>query len=266
MLIMRTYLFGLTRVEQEMLSQAPIPSRTYSQLARFSSSIAPALSKPIYKKRPWKSTLAPEAEYSYQPARYFDRGAIENDRKRNPVPFFFLLTETDEKLRPRPLPRNRNLLLSLCRGKGILRQNERGHVYLDIDNQFILALLPYLTVQGLARPPYFNLFSSPDGAHIPIIPAREAYFQDIASVSEIGREFSFELEGLYSVQPSSWPEVEEVWFFKVHCPELEQLRRKYFLPPLPGGHFFIIATAVQSRTASPVPTPTFRISPVVSAA
>ena len=262
-----TYLFGLTFYERELFLQTHLPFRTYSQLARNSSSIAPVPCYPLFKKSPILSDQSPKNDSTYQPARYFTRGAIDHERKRNPLPFFYLLEETNETPQPRPIPRNRRLLRQLCRGKGVLRRNEQGHVYLDIDNQFILSLLPYLLIHGLTRPPYFNLFSSPNGAHISVISAREAHFQDIVGIQEIGQEFEFEIEGLYSVNPHSWPEIEQVWFFKVRSPDLERLRRKYFLPARPGGHPFIIATAVRpAALITSAPAPTFRISPIVRAA
>jgi hypothetical protein len=203
---------------------------------------------------------------SYQPPRYFTRGAFENEKRHNPEPCFYLLTETDEIPRPRPLPRNRHLLRSLCRGKGILRQTSQGYVYLDVDNRFILALLPYLVSQGLARPPYFNLFQSPDGAHTPVISAREAHFREVGNLREIGLEFTFEIEGLYSVKPNHWPEIDEIWYFKVICPGLEKLRRKYFLPTLPNGHPLVIATAVRPSIAPNKHPCMLRISPSATAA
>ena len=142
-------------------------------------------------------------------------------------------------------------------------------IYLDVDNRFISMLLPYLKAYGLVRPPYFNLFTAPDGAHVPVIPAREAAFQYLEGVDEVGKEFSFEIEGLYSVEPTSWPEVEQVWFFKLRSPELEKLRRKYFLPALPGGHAFPIAVAVKPRVSAghaPRLLPLMRINPAFIAA
>jgi hypothetical protein len=200
-------------------------------------STAPRLRRPI--------DLPPT---NFRPPKYFSRGALENVRRRNPEPIPYLLTETHETAQPRPVPGNSLLFRSLCRGKGILSQNGQGLTYLDVDNRFISMLLPYLKGQGLVRPPYFNLFGSPEGAHIPLIPAREAAFQYLGPLQELGREFSFEIEGLYSMKPASWPEVEQVWFFKVHSQELEDLRRKYFLPALPGGHSFHIAVAVKTQT------------------
>ena len=263
---MNRMLFGLTSFEKKIWNRTHLRFHTYFQLARSSSTIAPAFSgrhSTIYLTQP--STAAP-LKNPYQLPRYFARGALEKEKKHNPEPCFFLLTETDETPYPRPLPRNRTLLRNLCRGRGLLRQTSQGYVYLDIDNQFILALFPYLVFHNLSRPPYFNLFHSPNGAHIPVIPAREAYFQEIGLIREAGQEYSFEIEGLYSVQPNHWPEIEEIWYFKVNCPELEQLRRKYFLPALPNSHPLIIATAIKPAIAPPSRVHTMRISPAAYAA
>jgi hypothetical protein len=206
---------------------------------------------------------------TFRPARYFSKGALENDRRKNPTPIAYLLTETNETSLAKPVPGGSLLIRSLCKGKGTLRQNKQGLVYLDVDNRFISLLLPYLKAYGLVRPPYFNLFVAPDGAHIPIISAREVAFQYLHQIEQIGQEFSFEIEGLYSTTPTSWPEVEQVWFFKLHSPELEALRRKHFLPAIPNGHAFHIAVAVKPRLTAnntPQPLPLMRINTAFIAA
>jgi hypothetical protein len=206
---------------------------------------------------------------TYRPPRYFFRGSVEKDKRKNPTPIAYLLTETNEASLARPVPGNSLLFRSLCKGKGTLCQNKEGMIYLDIDNRFVSMLLPYLKAYGLVRPPYFNLFTVPDGAHAPVIPAREAAFQFLEEVEEVGQEFSFEIEGLYSVEPTSWPEVEQVWFFKLRSPELERLRRKYFLPGLPAGHSFHIAVAVRPRVTAgkrPHPLPLMRVNTAFHAA
>lgn len=187
----------------------------------------------------------PPAQFS--PPRYFSKGILD---KKTPEPISFLLTETSEIAKPRPVPGNTFLFRSLCRGKGILKKSPEGLVYLDVDNRFITMIFPFLKMQGLIRPPYFNLFATPAGAHIPVIPAREANFHYLGEIAELEREFSFEIEGLYSMEPTSWPEVEQVWFFKLHSPELETLRRRYFLTAHPGGHAFHIAVAIKPRVGS----------------
>ncbi len=152
---------------------------------------------------------------TFRPPWYFSRGALEINRKKNPEPISFLLTETNETAKARPVPGNTYLFRSLCKGKGTLKRNKQGLIYLDIDNRFISMMLPYLKAQNLVRPPYFNLFDAPNGAHIPVIPAREAAFHYLDEIGQLNQEFSFEIEGLYSMEPASWPEVEQVWFFKL---------------------------------------------------
>ncbi|OGN55890.1 MAG: hypothetical protein A3D96_00390 [Chlamydiae bacterium RIFCSPHIGHO2_12_FULL_44_59] len=201
---------------------------------------------------------APEGSLS--PATPFFRGILEIDRKKNPEPISYLLTETHEFSRARPVPGAPKLLRSLCRGKGVLKRSSQGLVYLDLDNQFISIMLPYLKAHRLIRPPYFNLLIKPEGAHIPVIPAREAAFQYLDAVEELEQPFVFEVDGLYSMKPSTWPEVEEAWFFTVSSPDLEKLRRKYFLPEHPNGHPFHIVIAVKPGTQKTQPHPLMRIN------
>lgn len=198
-----------------------------------------------------------------RPPRYFSRGNIDLDPRKNPSPIPYLLLDSLETAKARPVPGNSFLLRSLCKGKGVLKLNKQGFVYLDVDNHFINAMLPFLKLQGLIRPPYFNLFGTPEGAHIPVIPARESALHYLTEFREIGQEFTFEIEGLYSLEPTLWPEVEQVWYFKVRSPNLEALRRRYFLTEKPGGHNFHIAVAIKPRPTQAKmtpPLPTMRIN------
>ncbi|MBU6446447.1 MAG: hypothetical protein KGQ49_03500, partial [Verrucomicrobia bacterium] len=106
-------------------------------------STAPKLTPPV---EPPPGSLAPPY--------YFSRGALD---RKNLEPISYLLIETHELAKARPVPGNSLLFRSLCRGKGVLRKNGLGLVYLDIDNRFITMMLPYLRAQVLIRPPYFNL-------------------------------------------------------------------------------------------------------------
>ncbi len=216
------------------------------------------------------STLptTPQAQ-TFSLARFFTRGAIDAVPKRNPTPIPELIAETEEITRPRPIPRTRAVLQTLIRGKGTLRKNAQGLVYLDIDDEFITTLLPYFTSQGGVCPPYFNRFGTPSGAHIPVISSREAYFHCVDAVPSLGKECLFDVEGLYSMEPSNWPEVQEVWFFQVHSSELEGIRKQSFLLNLPSGHPFLIAIAIKKRTdlsLHPEPQTHYRINPTIFAA
>ncbi len=184
---------------------------------------------------------------SFSLPRYFSKGGLD---KKEVEAISYLLTETSEWSKARPVPGNTQIFRALCRGKGVIKRGKQGMIYLDIDNLFITMMFPYLQKVGLMRPPYFNLFNSPEGAHIPLILPREVAFHYLNEIEGIGKEISFEIEGLYSMKPDSWPEVEEVWFFKVTSPELEDFRRRHLLPPLPMGHSFHIAIAVRAHLGS----------------
>lgn len=230
---------------------------------KISEFIESPISVPSFPRRPRLTPPSLPPKGSFRPPRYFSKGALDTDPKKNPSPIPYLLIETHENAHARPVPGNSLLIRSLCKGKGVLRKNNQGLIYLDIDNYFITAMMPYLQAYGLVRPPYFNLFGGALGAHIPIISEREAAFHYLDKIDETGKEFSFEIEGLYSIEPTLWPEVEEVWFFKLRSEELESLRRRYFLVSKPGSHSFHIAVAVKPRTTAsktPHPLPIMRIN------
>jgi hypothetical protein len=209
--------------------------------------------------RPKLQRPKPPPQGSFKPSRYFSKG-----KEPQPSPLIWhLLTESLESATPIPVPHNIGLIKSLCKGTGELKKNERGLVFLDIDNRFINTLAPYFEPLGLQKPPYFNIFGLLQGAHIPVIPKRESDFNFLSLYKELGMEFSFEIEGLYSLMPDSWPEMEQVWFLKVRSPELEAFRRCYFLPSLPSGHSFHIVVAIKPRKKDPAPRPTpyMRVNP-----
>jgi hypothetical protein len=245
-------------------------SRLLAMRERFANLFNPSEPLPIpLSTAPRLATPKIPPAATFCPPWYFSRGALDANKRKNPEPISYLLTETNETAKARPVPGNTYLFRSLCRGKGVLRKNKQGLVYLDVDNRFISMMLPYLRANNLVRPPYFNLFDAPDGAHVPVISAREAGFQYLEEIEQLGQEFSFEIEGLYSMEPVSWPEVEQVWFFKLRSTELEDFRQRLFLPAHPGGHAFHIAVAVKPRVttaASPRSLPLMRISPSFIAA
>ena len=66
-------------------------------------------------------------------------------------------------------------------------------------------------------------------------------------VREIGEDFAFTVDKLYSTEPEGWDEVKQVFFLSVKSPELEALRKKYGLSKLLNGHDFHITFAVRLR-------------------
>ena len=213
-----------------------------------------------FNHRPKLPSVKTSKQGSFLPPRYFSKGSLGQE-KTAPIPY--LLIETNEISEARPVPGNSAFLRSIAKGKGVLQKNNQGLFYLDISDRFISSLIPYLKANGLVRAPYFNLFQAPNGAHIPVIPPREAAFHFIDHLEEIGKEFTFEIEGLYSIEPTLWPEVEQVWFFKVRSPELEVFRQKQLLLAKPGSHSFHIAVAIKPRPSKmlqPLPHPMMRIN------
>lgn len=258
----------LTRIAKDFLNWREPPT---GERYRMGWAGAVLEAPPEYKKKRTSPRLAAPLQVpktTSRPACYFSRGASEANRRLNPTPIPYLLTETFEMAEARPVPGNVPLLRSICKGKGVLQRNSQGMIFLDIDNRFVSTLMPYLKGSGLVQPPYFKLAYIPDGAHTPVIPAREMAFQYLDEIEEIGKEFHFEVEGLYSMEPVSWPEVEQVWFFKLHSPELENLRRRYFLPATPCGHPFHIVIGVKPKATVVAQTamPYMRINSGYSAA
>ncbi|MBM3184512.1 MAG: hypothetical protein FJZ64_04325, partial [Chlamydiae bacterium] len=211
----------LTKIDRELLrlDSALTPRRKWQRLIWERSSLSSlGNSDQKSKKHPPLPTPGDRSTTSKSP-RYFSKGLFEKDPKRNPPPIPYLLIESEETATARPVPGNSLFLRSLAKGKGVLRKNEKGLFYLDIDNRFVLSLVPYLTKAfGVVHPPYFHLFAAPEGAHIPVILPRESIFHFIDQIEDLGKEFTFEIEGLYSTKPSFWPEMEEVWFFKLKSP------------------------------------------------
>lgn len=215
----------------------------------------------FHTTRSWPLLAGLSQKDSQLPPRYFSKGKDEENKIKNPQPIPYLLVETRESSKAHLVPGSSLFLRSLCKGRGTLHQNQKGFIYLDIEDRFILSLIPYLKVLGLIKPPYFNLFTPPEGAHVPVISAHEAAFYNSSNLAETGKEFSFEIEGLYSMEPTLWPEVEQVWFFKLHSPELEAFRKSRFLLPRPGGHSFHIAVAIKPHSnAKPLPLMRVNIS------
>lgn len=107
---------------------------------------------------------------------------------------------------------------------GILR-NTNGFVYLDIDNNFIYELVPFIQSAGFEMPPYFER-EGLVGAHISVIFPNE--LTDV-KIEECGKEYSFQLVNCITVIPEQFKEPIEFCLLIVEAPELNKLREKYGL-------------------------------------
>ncbi len=130
---------------------------------------------------------------------------------------------------------------------GKLKTDERGFTYLDLENEYIYELLPFLETTGVTNPPYFDGIYS-NGAHISVILASEAHSS--VSSEEFEEEIPFTITGCYSVEPENWPQMETIWFLTIDAPKLSEIRTKFGLTPKIQDHEFHITIAVKKRFIS----------------
>jgi len=156
---------------------------------------------------------------SYPPARTFYPQVAEKDAF-NPYPLIPDMKEEE----PETFENGTAIMAyaeSALAMKGILEQDETGLVYLDIPANFAETILPLIQEEGIEPSPIF----------VPVILAHEAKEKaGLGPIKELGEMFPFKFLGLYAVKPLLWPEVEKVYFFVIHAPELDDLREKYLLP------------------------------------
>lgn len=130
--------------------------------------------------------------------------------------------------------------------KGTLEQTEKGFVYLNVSDDYILQLYPFLlgNESALEIPPYFT--KDGIGAHITVVPSSEFIEKGIYLLEEeIGRELRFTTTGIYSVKPDGWASVKHIWYLSVYCPELENFRQSKGLSPKVNDHDFHITIAIE---------------------
>lgn len=138
-----------------------------------------------------------------------------------------------------------------CRGH--LKQDADGFVYLELSDNFVAELFPLLGNQELE--PCL-------AGQIPVIMPHEwALRKGLGELKELGDAFSFEITNLSAFQPMRWPDVEKVYFLRLHCPELERLREKFLLPSRILGHDFHVPIAFKPvRHQSPQQREIFRLN------
>lgn len=185
----------------------------------------------------------PRFAFSFQPPLYFSKGKDESNKKVNPQQIPYLIEENTEP----PSKYNASAIKTYIRDflplKGKLCQNRKGFVYLEIDDKYLVDLLPFIPNRRAKPAPYLGIYSKPDCAHIPVILASERELHNLGEIAEIEEEVSFEIAGLYSVTPN-WPGVEQVWYLTIKAPRLEEIRENYRLSPHIGGHPFHIAIGI----------------------
>ncbi len=126
--------------------------------------------------------------------------------------------------------------------KGILRQDHEGFLYLELPDNFITEIYPWIHDQECEAIPLDYVEPSP--AHIPVIlPHEWAQKKGWGAIKELENQFHFEITALRSLKPKRWPGVEKVYLLEVKSHELENLRERYLLPSRIRGHHFHVAVA-----------------------
>lgn len=110
---------------------------------------------------------------------------------------------------------------------GILKNSE-GFLYVDLDDQYVHKLIPFIECDGFQEPPYFG--DGLVGAHITVIYPQEMEEYGIRQIEECGETISFCPQRCQVVHPSRMKGVDEVYFIVVEAPELDEIRAKYGLP------------------------------------
>jgi len=109
---------------------------------------------------------------------------------------------------------------------GVVKQTEDGFVYVDVSNDVIHGLFQLIDEEGIEKPPYFEERFNGVGAHITITNKQELGDQEF---KDVGKEVTFKLGKMYSIDPLGWEDVERVWFVEVFSSDIENLRKKYGL-------------------------------------
>jgi hypothetical protein len=120
--------------------------------------------------------------------------------------------------------------------QGILKKNQDGYVYLKIPDRYVKVLFPLIKEPGFAIP-YAIRRHTKIGAHISVFYKGET--APFGQMSEIGKVYSFEPKSIKRVRAGR----KEYIILEVFAPGLENLRKRYGLPPKLLNHEFHITLA-----------------------
>jgi hypothetical protein len=131
---------------------------------------------------------------------------------------------------------------------GKLYLSSKGWILLGVPNALVRGVFAAMKEPGIELPPPGA--AGQLEAHVSVMRPEEIdKIGGPDKVTERGKDFTYTLGRVYSVEPDGWPDVAKVWYVKVHSPELQELRRSYGLSGLPneGKHDFHITCAVRKR-------------------
>ncbi len=127
--------------------------------------------------------------------------------------------------------------LPLC---GTLKETSKGFVYVDVSDDYIHKLLPFIQSEGFESPPYFG--PGLVGAHITFMSCEETAKYHLDYLEECEERIHFDPEGCEILHPPSWDEIDEVYIITVKAPRLNQIRGKYGLPKIHFEYHITIGT------------------------
>lgn len=127
-----------------------------------------------------------------------------------------------------------------------MKQDETGFVYVDVDDEYIYQLFPFIKKKRYELPPYFNRPLG-HGAHISVIYEREAQKYCIPLIEEAGAMISFKIVGCKEVIPSYSETIESAFVIEIQAPFLDRIRQKYGLPAPQHPYHITIGVKLKKR-------------------
>lgn len=131
---------------------------------------------------------------------------------------------------------------------GRLYLSGSGWILLSVPNALARGIFAAMDEPGIELPP-----SGDDGqlnAHCTVMrPEEIELIGGPDKITERGKQFTYTLGRIYTVEPNSWDGISKVWYAKIHSPELQELRRSYGLSSLPnnGEYDFHVTVAVRRK-------------------
>ncbi|MBX7067384.1 MAG: hypothetical protein K1X28_09145 [Parachlamydiales bacterium] len=121
---------------------------------------------------------------------------------------------------------------------GTLKQDANGMVYVDVDNDFIYKLYPWIQEEGFELPT--SLYGNNAlGAHVTVIYKREAEDYQLGWIKEAGDQVYFKVTGC-KIIPLNQAGYELGCVVTIQAPNLDKLRKKYGLPSIKYDYHILI--------------------------
>lgn len=124
---------------------------------------------------------------------------------------------------------------------GRLTKNEKGFVYLKVDNLFAAVLYKMLKPHGFKKPPFYSENSA--GAHATVIKRNEVQGKPL-NLRYLYDPLYFEILDFQIVSPPNWKGVDKAAIVTLRSKTLEKTRTDNNLSPLPNDLPFHITVGI----------------------